>query len=551
MTIGHPSHASMYPSGLDVDPSGNVYVADTGNDQVAAYNAAGKQLWRDGVRGSKALGRFDNPRDITYLAGKLYVADLGYNRVQVLNASNGQPLGAWPTRFTSVIGISAGVDGNGNPVILTSDDQQNKVSEFTPSGTLVRAITPPVGNGNGQLNAPRDADTDSSGNIYVADYNNDRIAKFGPTGVWIKNWGSHGSAHSQFLRPYGVAVDASNNIYVADSDNERIQKFSNQGGYLAVYGSSGTGNGQFQQLRRVAVGAGASPQVYGADLWDNHVDRFAQGGAFQLRFGGMHAALGGFNEPSGISLDSSSIYVADSVNQRVQRFSTSSSAYQASWGSRGWGAKDLSGFNWERDLTFNSTTSTVWVSDTKNNRITEFSRTGTPTGKVFGVIGSDTGQLHWPFAVASVGKDLIVADTWNGRVERWNTTTLTSTWSVSGFDYPKDVAVQGSIVYVADSSAHRIVELNATTGAIVKTIANVADPEGIAVTPAGTIWVAETGQNALGEFSAAGALLQRFGTAGSGNTQFNHPAHVEIAGGRLYVADEWNDRVQVFKLNDQ
>lgn len=111
--------------------------------------------------------------------------------------------------------------------------------------------------------------------------------------------------------------------------------------------------------------------------------------------------------------------------------------------------------------------------------------------------------------------------------------------------------MQGSIVYVADSSAHRIVELNATTGAIVKTIANVADPEGIAVTPAGTIWVAETGQNALGEFSAAGALLQRFGTAGSGNTQFNHPAHVEIAGGRLYVADEWNDRVQVFKLNDQ
>lgn len=319
-TIGHPAHAAMYPSGLDVDSNGNVYVADTGNDQVAAYNASGKQLWRVGVRGSKALGRFNNPRDIAYLAGKLYVADLGYNRVQVLNASTGQAISAWPTRFTSVLGISAGVDGNGNPVILTSDDQQNKVSEYTPSGTLVRAISPPVGSGNGQLNAPRDADTDSSGNIYVADYNNDRIAKFGPTGTWIKNWGSHGSAHGQFLRPYGVAVDASNNIYVADSDNERIQKFSSQGGYLALYGSKGTGNGQFQQLRRVAVGPGASPQVYGADLWGNHIDRFSQAGAFQQRFGGAHAALGGFNEPSGISLDSSSIYVADSVNQRVQRF---------------------------------------------------------------------------------------------------------------------------------------------------------------------------------------------------------------------------------------
>ena len=60
--------------------------------------------------------------------------------------------------------------------------------------------------------------------------------------------------------------------------------------------------------------------------------------------------------------------------------------------------------------------------------------------------------------------------------------------------FPKDVAVQGSTVYVADSSAHRIVELNANTGATIKTIVNVPDPEGIAVTPAGTIWVAETGQ---------------------------------------------------------
>src|SRR4029078_8158421 len=74
-TIGHPSHAMMYPSGLDVDASGNAYIADTGNDQVVAFGPSGSRLWRVGVRGTKAPGRFSNPRDIAYIAGQLYVAD--------------------------------------------------------------------------------------------------------------------------------------------------------------------------------------------------------------------------------------------------------------------------------------------------------------------------------------------------------------------------------------------------------------------------------------------------------------------------------------------
>ena len=53
-TIGNGhGQSEMYPSGLDVDPVGNLYIADTGNDQVAAYSPAGAPLWRVGVRGPK------------------------------------------------------------------------------------------------------------------------------------------------------------------------------------------------------------------------------------------------------------------------------------------------------------------------------------------------------------------------------------------------------------------------------------------------------------------------------------------------------------------
>jgi DNA-binding beta-propeller fold protein YncE len=165
------------------------------------------------------------------------------------------------------------------------------------------------------------------------------------------------------------------------------------------------------------------------------------------------------------------------------------------------------------------------------------------------VLGSAVGQLHWPFAVASTGQDVIVADTWNSRIERWSTASLTPTWTQPGFNFPKDVAVDGTVVYVADTNNNRVVELSAATGTVLKITSGIPDPEGIAVTPAGTIWVAETGQNRLVELSAAGAVMQTFGSMGSGQNQFFHPTHLEVYSGALYVTDEWNDRVQVFTLH--
>src|SRR5689334_24795525 len=167
-TIGGPGHADTYPGGVDVDPTGVLYIADTGNDRVEAYRPDGTVRWSQGVRTvQKAPGNFDNPRDVAYLAGKLYVADLGNKRVQVLDAATGTPLEAWSVTLPSPIGISAGVDGAGNAVILVSQDTENQVAEYTPSGALVRTIgAPGGGSGDGQLSAPRDAATDAAGNIY-------------------------------------------------------------------------------------------------------------------------------------------------------------------------------------------------------------------------------------------------------------------------------------------------------------------------------------------------------------------------------------------------
>ena len=551
-TIGGPAHAEMYPSGVDVH-RGTVFIADTGNDQVAAYGPDGSPKWRVGDRGAKQPGRFDNPRDIAYLKGKLYVADTGYNRVQVLNAKTGAVLAVWPHHFGSLIGIGSGPNGHGGSVILTVEDDRNAITEWTPSGRRLRNLVFPVGKGRNHLSAPRDADTSTRGYIYVADYANDRMVKLGPKGAWKRSWGSKGPGNGQFARPYGVAVDAANHVYVADSNNERIQEFTNHGVFMKKWGTPGDGPGQFTQLRRVAVGTGLKPRVYGADLWGNHVSGFTQDGSVVRRWGTDHPQPGGFNEPSGLAVDSDT-FVADTVNQRIERFDTSTGSFQLLWGSRGWEKSDLTGFNWPRDVTINQASGTVWVADTKNNRITQFTRNGTPTGRVFGHLGSDGASLHWPFGIASIGQDVVIADTFNNRVERLDASGLKIAWTADGLHAPRDVTVANGVVYVADTQGNRVLELDGSTGKPLGSFGSLHSPQGIAVSADGTIWVADTASNRLIEYSSDGTVLQKLGaTAGATGTahgQFNHPTHLEIYGGELYVADEYNDRIEVFTLHD-
>src|SRR5262249_4089123 len=158
--------------------------------------------------------------------------------------------------------------------------------------------------------------------VYVAAYQNDQIDEFAAVSgttcpsKQLGSWGAHGSGTGQFLRPYGVDLDPSGNVYVADSVNNRVQEFDGTGNYNTTYGAPTTLGGDLQDLRRVAV---ANGQVYAADLWGYHIDRFSAPGATPAQMYPTVVtgpATGDFNEPSGLTFDSAgTMYVADSVNQ--------------------------------------------------------------------------------------------------------------------------------------------------------------------------------------------------------------------------------------------
>jgi DNA-binding beta-propeller fold protein YncE len=578
---GLSGHATTYPGGVAIGPDGTIYVADTGNDQVEVIDGTtGALLHRWGTRGLKPPGNFNNPRDIAYLGGLLYIDDEGNNHVQVLKASDGTPVSNNFANyvFPSALGISAGVDSVGQPIILLSEDTLNQIAVFSTDGTPRCTIPVPTANGLPPL--PRDAATNAAGAVYVAAYQNDRIDVFGPVvgstcpQSLTKTIGSSGAGTGQFKRPYGVDFDSNGNLFVADSANDRIEEFSSNGDYENTYGANfQVPGGDLHDLRRVAVADG---QVYGADLWGVHIDQFpimapnspdalTPAATYPANYQGP--ADGFFNEPSGLTFDGSgTLDVADSVNQRIQPFAPGADGATwtalAPWGARGWGRSDLSGFNWPRGITYAPATNTLWVADTKNQRLLEFTPDGTST---MTFIGSKT-TMNWPYGIAASGSHVIAAQTFAspGSVDSWNpdgsagwAQPFTATADGTALKHPYDVAVSAAgTAYVADAGHARIVELSAGTGSYQGCICtHLHLPQGVAVDPTnGNIWVSDTSYNQVVEFDSQGHYIQAVKSFGSGGT-FNRPTHLGIhtaANGHayLYVCDTYSDRIVILDLNE-
>jgi len=128
------------------------------------------------------------------------------------------------------------------------------------------------GSGDGQFNYPYGVAVDSSGNVFVAEYNSHRIQKFTADGTFITKWGSPGSGIGQFNDPRGLSVDSSGNVFVVDQSNRCIQKFTADGTFITKWGSPGSGDEQFRNPLGVAVDS--SDNVFVVDYGNHRIQKF-------------------------------------------------------------------------------------------------------------------------------------------------------------------------------------------------------------------------------------------------------------------------------------
>jgi sugar lactone lactonase YvrE len=573
-TVGVSGEALTYPGGVAVDSAGNVFVADTGNDTIEKFAAGtGTPAWSVGLRGAPIGGgtdSFENPRDLAVDSNYVYVGDTDNGTVQVLNKVDGSYVQSFAQTYKSPIGMGVGTDGSGHERILVSDGTTGSVYVYDSTFHLVLTILRTTAN-----EGTRDAATDSAGNIYTADYRNDRIDKYNSSGVLVAQFGGGApNACNVWPRPYGVDVDDAGHVYVASSDKEVITEFNpSDGSCIKTFGQKGKGPQQLFQLRRVAVGRGPNPLVYAADLWGLKILTYNQDGTFsanQPEIGnGTYPSPGGLNEPHGIAVTSQYVYVTDTVNQRMQRFNLDGTSPIA-WGIKGT-PESTASFNWAEGIAVDPS-GNVWVANTRNNRLDEFDANGAGPLRSVGMrTGGGSITFNWPMDLTfDSSGNLYVADTFNDRIQAFSVTptTVTRMWAigthgsgVGNFFRPWSVAYDagpaGPRLLVTDTFNGRIVSLDPSTGAWNGVlpisrgtgVGRVKAPQGITVTTGGQIWISDTGNSRIEEFNSDGTFAnEMLGGYGTSNSQLNAPQGIQIGpNGLLYVGDVSNNRIQVFQ----
>jgi DNA-binding beta-propeller fold protein YncE len=272
-------------------------------------------------------------------------------------------------------------------------------------------------------------------------------------------------------------------------------------------------------------------------------------------------APGQLDQPGGVAVDGAGnvyVYVADTLNHRIQKFSADG-ALLAAWGSQGTGTGQFSS-PWDVAL---DAAGNVYVADRNNNRVQKFDANGGFL-LAWGTVGTGDGQFRHPVGIdVDPAGNVFVSDFDNYRIQRFTADgTFVAKWGSRGtapsqFELPYDVAADGAgNVYVLDGGNHRIQRFDAD-GALRGVLGGPGTAPGqlstgsggsIDVDPAGNLYVSDTDNNRIQVLDPAGAFLEAFGSRGAAPGQFNRQYGVALApGGDVYVSDRGNYRMQRFR----
>jgi len=556
-TAGTSSATLKKPYGTAVDPSGHVWVADTENNSVDEYSSSGSLLLQVGTEGT-AGGQFKGPHGVASDSeGHIWVADTGNSRLQELSSSGSV------IRVVSSEGAGAGqlnkpgalaVDSTGD--VWVSDTGNSRIEEFSPIGQYVRQYT--IGLPEFKIWAPEGIAIDSKGIVWVAVSAESNVQGFSPTGGGqVGSFGKSGTENGQFKTPSGLAISGET-AYVMDRGNNRIEQFKLKTGtgteYVSQFGTVGTGNGQFKEARNIALDS--EGHLWVADSGNNRAQEVTTGGTYtrQVTSGATSVAV---KTPDGVATDASGhVWVADTESNRVDEYTTAGE-YLNRFGTEGTGNlqfKKPQGIAIDKE-------GHVWVADTGNNRLEELSSAGAFM-KTLGSEGTETGKFKKPVALTfDSSGNIWIADTGNSRVQELTSTGTYLRQYSENMEKVEGIAGDSTgDVWVSTSAASaHIIELSAS-GTLIGSSAAVTsgtgngqfkEPAGVAI-QGETAFIVDRGNKRVQEFKISASSGEReyigqFGLSGSGNGQLNLPQGVATdSESHVWVADSGNNRVQEF-----
>ena len=371
---GPATSAEIYfATGVAVDSAGNVYIADADNARIRMVDPSGtiSTIAGTGVSGfagdgaAAAGARLSTPEGVAVdPSGNIYIADTGNSRIRILNAggtistSVGGAIGAGGLAVQAFLSKPSGVvrDSAGNTYV--SDAGNQLVRKVTSTGLIASvAGTGSAGfSGDGgsataaQLSAPQQLALDRAGNLFIADSGNARIRKVDTAGniTTVAGTGSTGSTgdsgpagSAQIGIPYGIAVDASGNLYLSDVIHHVVRKVDSSGNISTIAGTGAQGysgdNGPAASAKLyypASLAVDGSGNLYIADT-DNsrvrmvaaasgNITTVAGNGVFGFGGDGSKATTALLYYPYGVAVDAAgNLYIADYNNERIRQVNPS------------------------------------------------------------------------------------------------------------------------------------------------------------------------------------------------------------------------------------
>ncbi len=238
------------PSGVALDGSGNLYVSDSGNSAVKEILAV-----NGGIPASPAIvilgSGFNTPHGVAVdQAGDVFVADSGNSALKEILAVNGS-IPASPTVQTlesNFVVYYVAVDGSGNVYFTGYDSPVIELlavnGSFPPSPTSEMF--------GSSLNFSTGLTLDGSGNVFVSN-NQNSVSDIHAVNGSIPPSPMITTLNSAFLLPTGLAVDGSGNVYVADTQNNRIEKLDFSDPPSLTFASTALGSTSIDSPQTVTV----------------------------------------------------------------------------------------------------------------------------------------------------------------------------------------------------------------------------------------------------------------------------------------------------------
>jgi uncharacterized protein (TIGR03437 family) len=570
------------PQGIAVDPFGDIFIADTGNNRVRVVTADGNIQTVAGtgqpslypISGPATQSPLNSPGGVAVDANEnIYIADSGNHLIRIVTLDG---------NINSFAGVTyPGFAGDTGSALLAN------------------------------LYDPQDVAVGSNGTVYIADTGNARIRAVTPDGLinTVAGTGSLGFAgdggaatSASLSQPYAVSVDSKNQLYIADLGNLRIRKVDTSSNITTLAGTGFpgfTGDGKPAINATLTLPSGvtldSTGNVYIADQWNlrlrkvdssGNITTVAGNGGFSYSGDGGPATRAQLNTPLGVAVDpAGNLYVADSRNGVVRKVGTDHSISSIP------GTSLVNPRGLVSDGAGN-----IYVADSLDNRVKRIGIDGsvvTIAGNGTAGFAGDGGpatnaMMNTPAGLAiDKNNNLYIADFANNRVRIVTPDGNIHTLAGSGFQNysgdgalavaaglngPLAVAVDAAgNVYIADSNNHAIREV--TTDGLIHTAAGtgvpgsggdggpptgaqIAAPSGLVIDPAGDLYVSDSTMR-IRKIVPGLVITTIAGNGTSGYSGDNGiatlatldgPAGLALdSSGNLYIADSINNAVRVLQ----